>query len=183
MGKGILVGFLVIIFVVVGLGVILLQGNGSGSDNSGANNLNTGDLTQGTGSSSSGGDTSSSSTSSSTSSSSSSSSSSGGSSSLVVEMSSSGFSPSTLNIDVGETVTFTNVGSTSIWPASAVHPTHTVYPGSDINKCGTAEESLTFDSCGDVAPGDSYSFTFNEVGSWDYHDHRRASRKGTIVVS
>ena len=102
----------------------------------------------------------------------------------VIEMSSSGFSPSTLNKNVGETVTFTNVdGSTSLWPATDIHPTHKIYPGSDIDKCGTAEENLIFDSCGPVASGESYSFTFDDAGTWKYHDHRRASRIGTIIVS
>src|SRR3989304_4060025 len=53
----------------------------------------------------------------------------------VIEMTSSGFNPGTLTISVGETVTFVNKGDAKHWPASDIHPTHTVYPESDIKKC------------------------------------------------
>jgi len=93
-----------------------------------------------------------------------------------------GFNPRTLTISAGGTVTFVNESSRDMWPASAIHPTHTIYPGSDIRKCGTAEESTIFDACGAVAPGGSWSFTFTEVGEWRYHDHRRSNNTGTIIV-
>ncbi len=101
----------------------------------------------------------------------------------IIEMSSSGFSPNTLTISAGEIVTFTNVGTSNIWPASAVHPTHKVYPGSDIDKCGTSEEANIFDACRGINPGESYSFTFNQVGTWRYHDHLKVGSTGTIIVS
>ncbi|GIU68236.1 MAG: hypothetical protein KatS3mg001_086 [Candidatus Pacearchaeota archaeon] len=100
----------------------------------------------------------------------------------VVEITPSGFSPSVLTIKKGERVTWINKAGRESWPASAIHPTHRVYPGSDINKCGTSEESLIFDACRGIPPGESWSFTFNEVGSWKYHDHLQASVTGTIVV-
>jgi len=61
-----------------------------------------------------------------------------------------------------------------------MHPTHTVYPGSDVKKCGS-DESI-FDACKGLEQGESFSFTFNEIGSWGYHDHLRASTTGKIVV-
>jgi plastocyanin len=100
----------------------------------------------------------------------------------VIEMSSSGFSPKTLEVFLGETVVFNNVGDRNHWPASDVHPTHTVYPNSNIKKCGTSVELTLFDSCGGVPPSGSYSFTFNERGNWRYHDHLRANLKGTVIV-
>lgn len=99
-----------------------------------------------------------------------------------ITITSSGFSPSTLTINKGDTVTFVNQGSSSSWPASNVHPTHTSYPGSSIQKCGTAEANNIFDACHGLRKGESYSFTFNDVGSWRYHDHLRPSSGGTIVV-
>ncbi|MDP3640706.1 MAG: hypothetical protein Q8R53_05940 [Nanoarchaeota archaeon] len=93
-----------------------------------------------------------------------------------------GFEPATLTIRAGETVTWTNKNSQSHWPASAMHPTHTLYPGSGIEKCGTAEESTTFDACNPVAAGGRYSFTFAERGTWKYHDHLNPAKTGTIVV-
>jgi len=100
-----------------------------------------------------------------------------------IEMTSSGFSPATLNIKQGDKVTFVNKDSSAHWPASAMHPTHTVYPGSDIKKCGTNEERNIFDACNDIPPGESWSFTFNEKGNWGYHDHLSASLFGKIIVS
>jgi len=93
-----------------------------------------------------------------------------------------GFSPSSLTIKKGGTVRFVNGSSNPFWPASAVHPTHKIYPGSDIEKCGTAEESKIFDACRGISPGGSWSYTFNETGSWNYHDHLNAKNFGKIIV-
>lgn len=101
----------------------------------------------------------------------------------TVEINSSGFVPETLTISAGETVTFVNnLHLSSSWPASAVHPTHRIYPGSDIGKCGTTEEPEIFDACRGLEPGETYSFTFNEEGKWRYHDHFNPSTTGTIIV-
>ena len=98
-----------------------------------------------------------------------------------VEMTNAGFSPKTLTISKGDTVTWTNKVSRKVWPASLVHPTHTVYPGSGIAKCGSDPDNI-FDACSGLAQGESYSFTFNEEGSWGYHDHLAPGFKGTITV-
>ena len=100
----------------------------------------------------------------------------------VVEITSSGFSPKTLEINQGDKVNFVNKDSQVHWPATAVHPSHTVYPGSDIKKCNSAEQSNIFDACKGLGQGESFSFTFNEKGSWSYHDHLTGF-KGTIVVN
>ena len=93
-----------------------------------------------------------------------------------------GFSPNPLTVKVGNTVTFRNQGSRPVWPASAMHPTHKVYPGSDIEKCGTADESGIFDACRGIEPGGEWRVTFVEAGNWKYHDHLNTSKFGTIVV-
>lgn len=90
------------------------------------------------------------------------------------------FEPPTLTIKVGSTVNFVNNSNTNTWPASARHPTHTAYPGSGILKCGSGEN--IFDACVWVEPGDSYSFIFNEVGEWAFHDHLLPSKVGKIIV-
>ncbi len=102
--------------------------------------------------------------------------------SSIVKISASGFEPKTLTVKAGTTVTFINEDSNKHWPASAMHPTHKVYPGSGIEKCGTAEETNIFDACLGLAQGELFSFTFNEKGSWRYHDHLSVSLTGTIVV-
>lgn len=99
-----------------------------------------------------------------------------------IEITSSGFSPNSLTISQGEEVIFINKVSSVSWPASAVHPTHKVYPGSDINKCNTAEENKIFDACRGLKQGESYSFTFNEKGNWKYHDHLNSKLWGEIIV-
>lgn len=101
----------------------------------------------------------------------------------VVEITSSGFNPSTINIKKGEMIKFVNKDSSEHWPASAFHPTHKIYPGSGIEKCGTEEESEIFDVCKGLRKDESYSFTFNNRGSWNYHDHLNPSSKGVVVVS
>ncbi|MBI4114667.1 MAG: hypothetical protein HY445_02390 [Candidatus Niyogibacteria bacterium] len=93
-----------------------------------------------------------------------------------------GFSPQAVSINIGDTVRFVNESSRTFWPASAFHPTHTAYPGSDIQKCSTAEASAIFDACKPYAPGETYSFTFNEKGKWNYHDHLNVSKFGSITV-
>ena len=101
----------------------------------------------------------------------------------VIEITSTGFNPATLEVKLGDTVTFVNKDNQAHWPASAMHPTHTVYPGSDIEKCGTADDNNIFDSCKGIRQSEEYKFTFNEKGSWGYHDHLAAGLRGKIIVN
>src|SRR3989344_2156651 len=87
----------------------------------------------------------------------------------TIKITADGFEPKTLTVKTGTTVTFMNEDSDKHWPASAMHPTHAAYPGSNIKKCGTEEK--IFDACKGIGQGESFSFTFNEKGSWRYHDH------------
>jgi len=102
---------------------------------------------------------------------------------VTVETRSTGFSPKTVTIKAGDTVKFVNNNpARTSWPASVVHPTHTTYPGSSINKCGTSEAANIFDACKGLALDEGFSFTFNEVGTWNYHDHLSPSVTGTVIV-
>lgn len=94
-----------------------------------------------------------------------------------------GFSPALITIKKGTEVMFSNESGKDFWPASALHPTHTVYPGSSIAKCKTVEASKIFDACVGVKSGSTWSFVFNETGSWKYHDHLESSHFGTVVVT
>lgn len=100
----------------------------------------------------------------------------------VIEITSSGFSPSVLTINKSDTVTFVNRDTAEHWTASANHPMHTVYPGSGIEKCGTAEQPQIFDACKGLSQGETFSFKFDNVGTWKYHDHLNPSSTGTIIV-
>lgn len=88
--------------------------------------------------------------------------------SAAVNMSDTAFSPATLTVAVGTTVTFTNNGQGNHWPASVPHPVHTGLAG--------------FDAKAPLATGESYSFTFTKAGTFGYHDHLNPSLRGTITV-
>ncbi|MER3407043.1 MAG: hypothetical protein C4278_01280 [Patescibacteria group bacterium] len=100
----------------------------------------------------------------------------------VVIITDSGFNPKELTINKGAKVTFVNQSSSASWPASDVHPTHRLYPGSGIEKCGTSQQNKIFDACRGLKPGESWSFVFKEVGEWSYHDHLNPSKTGKIIV-
>jgi len=97
-----------------------------------------------------------------------------------------GFSPASVTIVEGQTVTWVNQSSKQMWVASAMHPTHAVYDGtSRTEHCagGAPVSSAVFDQCSAGAANSSFSFTFTKAGEWKYHDHMDATKFGTIVVS
>lgn len=95
---------------------------------------------------------------------------------VTVTYTDNGYAPNTITIKTGSRVTFTNKSSTDMWPASAMHPTHNVYP----EKGGCVGSK--FDACRSIAPGTSWSFIFNQVGSWSFHDHLNPQYRGKIIV-
>ncbi len=74
------------------------------------------------------------------------------------------FSPATLTVKAGTTVTWTNNDGTQ----------HTVTPD--------AGAPAGFGS-GGLSPGTSYSFTFTGPGTYPYHCSIHQSMKGTVVVT
>jgi plastocyanin len=80
-----------------------------------------------------------------------------------------GFSPRDVTIDQGDTVVFENRSTKAFWPASDNHPDHLIYP--------------EFDSKKPVQIGALYSFVFERVGAWKFHNHSKAIYGGTITVS
>lgn len=86
----------------------------------------------------------------------------------TVEYSGFAFSPQTLSVSLGSIVVFKNKGSSSMWVASATHPTHHIYP--------------EFDQKSSAGPGGEYSFAFAKKGSWKFHDHLNPGAVGEIVV-
>lgn len=104
-------------------------------------------------------------------------------STAVIIHTDSGYSPQAVTIKKGSTLTFKNESDNQSWPASAMHPAHTAYPGSDTAKCGTAEQSTIFDACRGLNKGESWSFKFDNAGSWKYHDHLTPSHYGAIEVT
>lgn len=101
---------------------------------------------------------------------------------VTVTYSDSGYSPAEIQIKKGDTVVFDNKSPKMMWTASAVHPTHKAYPGSDIANCGTSSQNGMFDACKGYGTGESWEFRFNEQGTWKYHNHLQPTHFGTIIV-
>lgn len=95
---------------------------------------------------------------------------------VVISYETEGFSPNAITIKKGDAVLFKNESSDDIWPASGPHPAHTTYP----TKGGCI--GSTFDACAKIPPGGSWTFTFDIVGTWSYHDHLNSGRTGMIIV-
>lgn len=93
-----------------------------------------------------------------------------------------GFSPSTLTVKAGDTVTFKNQSSGGMWVGSAMHPTHIVYSGTSLKEHCPDDTNASFDECQSVSNGESWSFTFTKIGTWGYHNHANASKFGKVVV-
>jgi plastocyanin len=79
----------------------------------------------------------------------------------------SGFSPSTVTVHSGDTISIKNDSSRSMQFDSDPHPIHTDDPELNV---------------GAVTPGESMSFTVSQKGTHGYHNHLNPSDKGTIVV-
>ncbi len=80
-----------------------------------------------------------------------------------------GFEPATIQIEKGQQVSWVNQDQNLHRVASDPHPTH--------------EGLVGFDSGEPLANGDSFSFTFENSGTYTYHDHRKPlDIKGTVIV-
>ncbi|MFA5997962.1 MAG: plastocyanin/azurin family copper-binding protein [Candidatus Paceibacterota bacterium] len=94
-----------------------------------------------------------------------------------------GFSPASVTIAQGETVTWVNQSSKDMWVASAMHPTHMAYDGTALKEHCATSAPASFDACRVFSSGASYSFTFDKAGTWKYHNHLDASKFGTVIVT
>ncbi len=100
----------------------------------------------------------------------------------TIVFSGSAYTPREITIKKGDKVTFRNESSREMWPASAMHPSHAVYPGSGRQKCETEEKDKIFDACQGMASGREWSFVFDQAGEWFYHDHLMPEANGKITV-
>jgi len=98
-------------------------------------------------------------------------------SSVVVKFTKNGYEPREIKVQKGGSVTWVNESGGVMWPASAVHPTHDVYP----QKGGCL--GSTFDACKRVENGEKYEFRFDHLGTWRYHDHVNPSLTGSVTVA
>lgn len=79
-----------------------------------------------------------------------------------------GFVPSAIIISKGTKVTWVNTDTGPHRIASNPYPDHTELPSLD------SKEAL--------GPETTYTYTFNETGTFGYHDHYQPTTNGTVVV-
>ncbi|MDO8593621.1 MAG: hypothetical protein Q7R59_01835 [bacterium] len=93
-----------------------------------------------------------------------------------------GFSPKSVTVPLGTTVSFVNQGGGTMWVASAPHPTHQGYDGTTKDQHCVAgySGSAPFDEC---SAGSVFTFTFTKAGTWKYHNHSSAGDFGTVIVT
>ena len=65
---------------------------------------------------------------------------------LTINFTDEGFEQREARIKKGQRVRFLNSSNQSLWPASGVHPTHTLYPEKEKDDC----LGSSFDSCQDL---------------------------------
>jgi plastocyanin len=93
----------------------------------------------------------------------------------------SGFQPADLTVQQGDTVTWLDRSSNTMWVGSDRHPSHTNYAGTTRREhCQDGDQTTAaFDQC---TTGDRFSFTFEKTGEWGYHNHQPFERGGTVTV-
>ena len=87
----------------------------------------------------------------------------------------SAFNPATLNINTGDTVRWT-ASDDGEQVSSDNHPSHTLYPDPACPNASCLDSPVLFTN-------DTYSFTFEIGGTWEYHNHQKPGKTGTIVVA
>lgn len=87
----------------------------------------------------------------------------------LVELGIGGFYPTELTIKKGDSVKFTTKTGEEFWPATDIHPTHSIYS--------------EFDQKQPISSNSTWTFKFTKEGRWAYHDHLTPTFKGLIIVS
>lgn len=94
-----------------------------------------------------------------------------------------GFSPASVTVKKGGAVMWTNIASDGMWVAVDEHPGHAGYDGTSRKDHCAEGVAPSFDQCIASTPGSQWSFTFNKVGTWKYHNHVNESFGGTVTVT
>ncbi|MBI5457506.1 hypothetical protein HY971_02150 [Candidatus Kaiserbacteria bacterium] len=97
---------------------------------------------------------------------------------IVIPYTDEGYATTSITVKSGTRVRFLNQSGEETWPASGIHPTHTLYPEKEKADC----LGSSFDSCAALKTGEFFDFTFNYTGTWSFHDHLHAYHIGSIVV-
>jgi plastocyanin len=86
---------------------------------------------------------------------------------ITVTITDQGFEPETLLVTAGTKVVWKNKGEQVHTVVSGPHPTHQNHPGLESP---------------DIPKGGSYSYTFTQAQTYDYHDHLNPTLNGTVIV-
>lgn len=84
-----------------------------------------------------------------------------------IEVTSSGFSPASINVKLGTKVVWNNKSGADISINSDDHPTHRLYNQLNL---------------GHIPDSSSVSLLFDKPGTYTYHDHYKPESTGTIIV-
>lgn len=98
----------------------------------------------------------------------------------VVSYSAIGFSPKTITVKKGTAVTFKSIDGSRMWVGVNEHPTHLGYDGTSRSEHCPDATGTAFDQC---SAGESFTFIFQKVGSWNYHNHAKANDEGVVIVT
>lgn len=79
------------------------------------------------------------------------------------------FSPATISVKQGDSITFINNSTGGMSVASDPHPSHTIYPEFDQYKTSAKGQK-------------SFTFIFDKLGTWGYHNHLNESAVGSVTV-
>lgn len=87
---------------------------------------------------------------------------------VTVRITAQGFEPRALEVAKGQSVLFVNDDVLPHWPASDVHPVHTLCPG--------------FDALRGLQKGEQYRVTFTKSQTCSFHDHLNLSFTGVMSI-
>lgn len=87
--------------------------------------------------------------------------------SQTVNLTAKGFTPQTVTIKVGESVSWVNKSGAKASVNSADHPSHKLFP---------------FLNLGLFNPGSTVQVRFNSAGTFTYHNHFIPTQTGTVIV-
>lgn len=102
---------------------------------------------------------------------------------VSVTYSAEGFSPREVMVKKGGAVMWTNASPSGMQVASDGHPAHTGYDGTSRKEHCADGALASFDECVTATAGGQWSFTFNSVGTWKYHNHANEIFGGTVTVT
>jgi len=95
----------------------------------------------------------------------------------LVSYTDNGFEPTGVTLEKGQTIRFTNNSTEDLWVA-ATPDSGTHYPQGTLSICGQS----ALDSCGGIARGEFWEFTFNAAGSWSYQNNGNPTNAGVVLV-